>query len=106
MSKRRVGGEGFGAGGPDLGGKGECADGLAEEGGFLVLGFGEGDAPGGVEELDGEAGEAGSGAKVEEGGFEGLRGKLEAGEEGFAEVALDDGFRVADGGEVGAGVSI
>jgi hypothetical protein len=104
--KEAVGGEGFGAGCPDFGGKGEGADDFAEEGGLFVLGFGEGDAPGGVKELDGEAGEAGSGAKVEEGGFGGLRGKLEAGEEGFAEVALDDGFRVTDGGEVGAGVPL
>ena len=52
-------------------------------------------------ELDGEAGEAGTGTQIKEG----LGGrKMTGGEEGLAEVAADDLFRTADGGEVGAGV--
>ena len=38
--------------------------------------------------------------------FGGCAGELEAGEEAFAEVALDDGLGVADGGEVGAGIPL
>ncbi len=97
-----AGGHGFDAAGPDFGLEGEGADGFAEEGGFFVLGFGEGDVDVGAEEGDGEAGKACSGAEVEEG--LGVGGEMVGGEEAFAEVAADDLFGVADGGEVGAGV--
>jgi hypothetical protein len=39
-------------------------------------------------------------------GWEETRLEMDAGEEGLAEVALDDFFGVADGGEVGAGVPL
>ena len=59
---------GFDAGGPDFYVlKVEGADGFAEEGGFLVLGFGQGYRDGGVEEGYREAWESCSGAQVEEG---------------------------------------
>src|ERR1700733_7352225 len=83
-------------------GQGEGAHDLAEEGGFFVLGFGEGDLDLGVQERDGQAGESGSGAEVEE-GF-GFGGDVAGGEEAFAEMAADDLFGIADSGEVGAGV--
>jgi hypothetical protein len=101
---------------------------FAEEGGFLLIGFdqGEGDVRG--PELDGDAREAGARAEVCEAGFglralgfgnvnvkifhhRGHRGRhrvereeVASGEEGFAEVAGDDFFLVADGGEVDASV--
>jgi hypothetical protein len=94
---------GFYAGGPDFGLQAEGTDDFAEEGGLFVLGFGEGDGELGVEELDGESGESGTGAEVEEGrGGSDVLGS----EEAFAEVAADDLFGVADGGEVGAGVPL
>ena len=46
-------GHGFDATRPDFGLEGEGADSFAEEGGFLVLGFGEGDVDVGAEECDG-----------------------------------------------------
>ena len=64
-----IGGHGFDAGGPDLGGEIEGANDFAEEGGLLVLRFGEGYGDFGTEKGYGEAGKAGSGAEVEEGGF-------------------------------------
>jgi hypothetical protein len=84
----------------------EGAEGFTEEGGFFVLGLGEGDVEMGEGELDGEAREAGAGAEVEEGGFPVFDQwrDVDGGEEGFAEVALDDLLGVSDGGEVGAGV--
>jgi hypothetical protein len=57
-----------------------------------------------MEEGDGDAGKAGSGAEVEE-GF-GLGVDMLRGEEAFAEVTADDLFGVTDGGEVGAGVPL
>ena len=89
---------------PDLGGEVQSADDLAQEGGFLVLGFGEGDGDLGAEEGYGEAWEAGSGAEVEQ--RRGVGVKVAGGEEAFAEVAADDLFGVADGGEVGTGVPL
>ena len=57
--------------------------------------------------MDGEAGKAGSGAEIEEGGVGGQAGdEVEAGEETLAEVAADDFLGFADGGEVGAGVPL
>jgi len=97
------GGHDFDTVGPDLGvGEGESADDFAEEGGFFVLGFGEGYCDFGAEEGHGQAREAGSGAEVEQGAGGGR--KVLRGEEAFAEVTLDDLFGVADGREVGAGV--
>ena len=95
----------FDAVGPDFGFEVESADGFAEERCFFSLGFGQGDLERGEEELDGEAGEAGAGAEVEE-SSSGRKKRLDvdASEQAFAEVAADDFFRFADGGEVGAGV--
>ncbi len=112
------GGEGLAGGhvlyaaGPDgRVGQVEAADGLAEEACLLALGLGERDVQVWEQELDGQAGEAGSGAEVEKTGRreEGrgkrkVRSELEGAEEALAEVALDDALGVADGGEVGAGV--
>jgi hypothetical protein len=97
-------GHGFGSGGPDFYWKAQGADCLAEKGGLFVLGFGQGDCDFGAQEGDGETGEAGSAAEVEEGG--GCRVEVAGGEEALAEVAADDLFGVADGGEVGAGVPL
>jgi hypothetical protein len=94
---------GFDAVGPNFGGEMESANGFAEEGDFLVLGFGEGDAEFGAEEGDGKAGEAGSGAEVEECL---CGGEMSCGKEAFAEMTSNDLFGVADGGEVGAGVPL
>lgn len=95
--------QGFGAGcvNGDIG-KMKGADGFAEEGRFLVLGLGEGDGDLRTEDGDGETGEAGAGAEVEEIGNV-FRNKA-GGEDGFEEVAAEDAFVIADGGEVGAGV--
>jgi len=94
---------GFDAVGPNFGEEMEGANGFAEEGDFLVLGFGEGDAEFGEEEGDGKAGEAGSGAEVEEGL---CGGEMSGGEEAFSEMTSNDLFGVADGGEIGAGVPL
>jgi len=56
------------------------------------------------QEGDRETGKAGSGAEVQESG--GAFGEMAGGEEAFSEVAADDLFRVADGGEVGVGVPL
>src|SRR5208282_6180312 len=92
---------------------------FAKEDGFLVVGLDEGEGDGGSPEFDRNSREAGAGAEVGEadsgaslrrtagggcphrssGGEEVTRG-----EEGFAEVAGDDFFGVADGGEVDAGI--
>jgi hypothetical protein len=98
------GGHGFDAAGPDFGGEVQSADGFAEEGGFFVLGFGQGDSDLGTEKGDGKAGKAGSGAKVQEG--LGAGSQMAGGKEAFAEVATDDLFGITDGGEVGAGVPL
>ena len=103
--EQAVGGHGFDATGPYLDVlEGEGADGFAEEGGFFVLGLGERDLDFGVKEGDGEPGEAGSGAEVEE-GF-GFGRDVQASEEALAEVTADDLLGIADGGEVGAGVPL
>ena len=97
------GGHRFCAGGPYFCLETEGADHFAEEGSLFVLGFGEGYGDVGTEELDGEAGEACSGAEVEEGraGSEVLSGK-----EALAEVTADDLLGIADGGEIGSGVPL
>ena len=94
-----VGGELFGASGVDFGLEVEGANYFAEEGGFFVLGFGEGDVDAGPDEGDGDAWEPGAGAIVEEGCDVG--GKVLGAEDGFDEVTAEDAFVVADGGEVG-----
>lgn len=85
---------------------------FAEEGGFLVVGLdqGEGDTRG--PEFDWNSGEAGAGAEVGEASqtldYSRHRGnsgeEVAGGEKGFAEVAGDDFFRIADGGEVDTGI--
>jgi hypothetical protein len=90
--------------GPYLGGEVEGADGFAKECSFFVLRLGQGDFDVRTEQRDGEAGKAGAGAEVQEGG--GVEVEVTGGEEAFTEVALDDLFRLADGCEVGAGVPL
>ena len=94
--------QGFGAAGVDPSRDASDADGLLKEGGFLVLRFGEGDGDFGSADGDGDAGEAGAGAVVEEGCN--ARGKSLGAGDGFGEVALKNGFRIAERGEVGAGI--
>jgi hypothetical protein len=92
----------FGAAAVDFCCEAESADGFAEEGGFFVLGFGEGDLDVVAHEGDGDTWKACSGTEVEKSadGFgEGL-----GAEDGFQEVAAEDAFFVSDGGEVGFGV--
>ncbi len=97
-------GHGFDPGGPYFSGEAESSDYFSEEGGFFVLGFGEGDLNFRVKQGDWQARKACTGAEVEES----CRRWVEVlgSEEAFAEVAADDLFRVADGGEVGAGVPL
>ena len=99
-------------------------DHFAKEGGFLLIGLDEGKGDVRGPEFDGESGEAGARAEVGHTGVtRSLRwtlvdGQVRAskvprgtvgeqvagGEEGFAEVASDDFFFAADGGEVDASV--
>lgn len=98
-------GEGFRAGGVHLGVReGEGADGFTKEGGFFVLRLGESDGELGAEDGDGQPGEAGAGAEVEEGGD--AVGEGAGGEDGLEEVAAEDAFFITDGGEIGAGVPL
>jgi len=99
-----AGGHGFDAAGPDFCGEVKVADGFAEEGSLFVLGFGKGDLNVGPEKDDGQAGEAGSGAEVEE--CDRANVKVLGGEEAFSEVAADDLLGIADRGEVSAGVPL
>ena len=87
---------------------------FAEEGDFFVVGLDEGERDVRGPELDGDAGKSGAGAEVGDfksfqrrgrGGRRGRPGKQDSGgEEGLAEVAGNDLFFIADGGEVEAGV--
>ena len=95
-------GHGFNAVGPDFGAEVEGADDFAEKGGFFVLGLGEGHLNVWAKQGYRETWKAGSGAEVEEG--RGVEVEVTAGEEALSEVAADDLFGAADGGEVGAGV--
>ena len=88
--------------GPDFSGEIEGADGFAKEASLFVLGFGEGDLNVRAQKRDGDAGEACSGAEVEE--REGVGIEMARGKEAFAEMTADDLFRIADRGEIGAGV--
>jgi len=108
-------GEGFGAGILYIDVR-QCksAGDFFQERGFLVIGFDQGEGDVRSPEFDGEAGEAGAAADVGNfqsfhrrgcGGRRGDQGKqMPACEEALAEVASDDVFGVADGGEVDAGV--
>jgi len=76
-----------------------------------VIRFDERDGDVGSPEFDGDAGESGAGTDVSKtfqrrrhGGGGGTGKKLPGGEEAFAEVAGDDLFRIADGGEIDARV--
>jgi hypothetical protein len=107
------GGEGFGAGVLYID-VCQCkgAGDFAEEGGLLVVGLDQSERDVRGPELDGEAGESGAGAEVGDRikgfhhrGHREHRGEeVAGGEEALAEVAGDDFFGVADGGEVDAGV--
>ena len=86
----------------------KAAGDFAQEGGFLVVGFDQGQVDLGRPDFYGQAGEAGAGADVDQtdrlsrrdlGGEE-----VGCGEQGFSEVASDDFFLIVDGGEVDAGV--
>ena len=85
---------------------------FAEEGGLLMVGLDQGEREVRSPELDGKAGESGAGTYVGDRfkGFyhRGHRGRLgeevASGEEALAEVAGDDGFGFADGGQVDAGI--
>jgi hypothetical protein len=97
-------GHGFDPGSPDFGGKAESADYFSEECGFFVLGFGKGDLNLRVKQGDRQPWEACSLTEVEEGSSRWV--EMLGCEEAFTEVATDDLFRLADGGEVGAGVPL
>lgn len=97
-------GEGFGAGGVDAGMEAEGADGYLKEGGFLRLGFSEGDGERGAADGDGDARQAGSGAEVEEGGK--ACGQSAGGGDGFEKMAAEDRFRIADGSQIDAGAPV
>ena len=94
--------QGFNPGGPDLRREAQRSDDFAEKGGFFVLGLGEGHLNVWAKQGYRETWKAGSGAEVEEG--RGVEVEVTAGEEALSEVAADDLFGAADGGEVGAGV--
>ena len=94
--------EGFGAAGVDLRRDAGDANRFLKEGGLFALGFGQGHGDLRAADGDGDAGEACAGAKVEECGDAGGEG-LGTGD-GFDEMASEDGLRVPDGGEIGAGI--
>lgn len=105
-------GQGFGAGGLYIDVR-QCkgAGDLFQECGFFVVGFDEGKRDLRRPEFDGDAGESGAGAYVGHSdpthhrGHRGTQRKeVAGGEEAFAEVAGDDFFFVADGGEIHAGI--
>ena len=93
---------------------------FAKEGGFFLIRFDQGERDARGPELDGESGQAGTGAQVSDarpgkvfcpggrrgfaqGSHRGSTGEQVAGsEQAFAEVAGDDFFRVADGSKVNA----
>jgi hypothetical protein len=101
---------------------------FAEEGGFLVVRFDQREIDVRVPELEGDAGESGAGTDIgqawqalyhrghrecssfaqgfgKKGRHRGSAGeKVACGKEGFAEVASDNLFRIADGGEIDAGI--
>ena len=109
-------GQSFGAGGLYIDVR-QCkgAGDFAEEGGLLLVGLDQREGDVGRPELDGDAGESGAGAEV---GYvkvfhrQGRRGRGGTGEQmscreqAFAEVAGYDLFRVADCGQVDAGIPV
>ncbi len=104
--------------------QGKCSGCFAEESGFLVIGFDQGEVDVRGPDFQGKGGKSGAGADVEDAntpaqgelgrgtlqsldgrGIRGARGEEVAGEEeGLAEVTGYDFFLVADGGQVDAGV--
>ena len=100
-------GAGFGAAGEHIDVR-QCkgAGELAEEGYLLVVRFDQGEMELGGPEFDGDSGEAGAGSDVDQGstGRRSVREEVAGGEQRFSEVAGDDGFGLADGSEVDAGV--
>ena len=103
-------GEVFGAAGKYIDiRKSNGADDLAQESRLLLIGLDQSEANVGGPDLDGQAGEAGAGADVDE-----VRGRVArdhttgggeesaGGEERFAKVARDDLLRLADGSQVDA----
>ena len=99
---------------------------FAKECGFFLIRFDECEGDVGSPEFDGESGEAGAGAQVGDASrtfhrrvrrgrrgiifclvfMAGVREEVTSGEEGFSEVAGDDFFGIADGGEVNAGIPV
>lgn len=101
--ERGLGGDGFGAliENEDVGELDGAAD-LLEERGFLAVGLDQGEGEHGRPVFEGEAGEAGAAAEIED-----ILGciaweKMAGGKERLAEVADDHLFRGAQGGEVHA----
>ena len=100
-------GEGFGAGVLYIDVR-QCkgAGDLAKECRFFLIGLDQGEGDLWHPEFDGDAGESGAGADVGQAnlllarGLRAAREEVAGGEEAFTEVAGDDVFRVADGGEV------
>jgi hypothetical protein len=90
---------------------------FAQEGGLLVIGLDQSEGDVGSPEFEREAGESGAGAHIgytgrvhsfHHRGHSGGRGRagkqVAGGEQALAEVAGDDVFGVADGGQIDAGV--
>ena len=89
------------------------ANDFPKEGGFLLVGFDEGEVDERGPDLDGQSGESGAGTEISYTAWRRGCGriwtdrvgeKVAGGEQGFSEVAGDDFLRPADGGEVDAGV--
>lgn len=96
-------GERFGADVEDgEAGEVEGASDFAQEGGFFAVALDEGELEAGRPVLDGQAGESGAAAEIEELVLGVARAEVAGGEERLAEVALDHGFGRAQGGEVHA----
>lgn len=99
-----IGRHGFDAAGPDFRGEIEYAYSFAEKRGLFVLRFGQSDLNVTAQQRDGDAGEARSGAEVEESRC--LGGEMAADKEAFTEVPADDLFRIADRREIRACVPL
>ena len=102
-------GVGLGANGADFyAGELEGADDLAQKRGFALVGFQQRRTERGRPDLDGEAGETGAGTDIQQVPVASRQAaeriQMAGGKEGFAEVASDDLFGIADGGEVDARV--
>ncbi len=88
--------------------EGEHADDFAEECGLALARLDQRQRDLRRPDLDGQAGEAGAGADVEQTDAAGNGGvsreKVRGGEQGFANMSCHDIFRIARGGEIHAGV--